>query len=132
MLGSEIATYLADLGFGVLDETMFVGPWPFDTTADAVACVVEHGGRSQGTFGEEVGEAAFDEGEFQVLVRGGRNDALGARTRAQAMRDKLHRLGPVTLGSARYMDVRATLVYFVRWDENGRAIYSFRCETELE
>lgn len=129
MLEPEIAAYLVAQGFGALDVDVFAVPFP-QSAPDAAVCVTALGGRSQGTFGASLSAAAFDEAEFQVIVRGGRDAIAAARTKAQNIRAKLNRLGPVTLASTVYMDVRASLVTWLRYDPEGRPLYSIRCETE--
>lgn len=127
MLEPEIVTYLAAEGFGTADTDLFAAPFPHDAP-DAAVCITPLGGPSQETFGESLSAAAFDEPEFQVIVRGGRNAIGAARTKAQQIRNKLHRLGPVTLSGTLYHNVNAGLVNWLRYDEEGRPLYSIRCE----
>ena len=131
MLEPEIAAYLVAQGFGALDVDVFARPFP-PFAPDAAVCVTALGGRSQGTFGPSLSPSAFDQAEFQVIVRGGRDASEAARTKAQNIRAKLNRLGPVTLGSTVYMDVRAGLVTGLGVDSEGRLKYSIRCETEAQ
>lgn len=131
MLGAEIVTYLQTEGLGTVDVNLFGVAFPHDAP-DAAVCVVEHEGRSVGTFGDSLSAEALQDAEFQVIVRGARDAAGAARTKAAAVRDKLNRLGPVTLSGTRYLNVLASTVYWIRWDDEGRALYGIRCLADKE
>lgn len=131
MLGPEIVAYLAAEGLGTVDVNLFAVPFPHDAP-DVAVCVVEHEGRSIGTFGDSLSAEALQDAEFQVIVRGARDAAGTARTKADAIRDKLNRLGPVTLSGKRYLNVTASTSYWIRWDDEGRALWGIRCRTDKE
>lgn len=131
MLGAEIVAYLQAEGLGTVDVNLFGVAFPHDAP-DAAVCVVEHEGRSVGTFGDSLSAEALQDAEFQVIVRGARDAAGTSRTKAEAIRDKLNRLGPVTLSGTRYLNVQASTVFWIRWDEEGRAVWGVRCRTDRE
>lgn len=131
MLGSEIAAYLVAQGLGTIDVDVFAVPFPFDAP-DVVLCVAERAGGYEGAFGGSLSPAAFEDGEFQVLARGARDGVGASRTKIDMVRSKLHRLGPVTLGSTPYYDVRCSTPYFLRYDEEGRPMWALNCVTEKE
>jgi hypothetical protein len=129
VLGSDIATYLAGQGLGTLDVDVFAVPFPM-VAPDVALCVSERPGTYEGTFGASLSAAAFEEGEFQVLARGARNGIGTSRTKIDTVKTKLHRLGPVTLGSTLYFDVRCSSPFFLRYDEEGRPMWCLNCVTE--
>lgn len=129
MLGSDIAAFLAAQGLGTVDTDVFAVPFPFDAP-DVSVCVAERPGTYEGTFGPSLSAAAFEHGEFQVLTRGTRDGIGASRAKIDLVRTKLHRLGPVTLGSTVYFDIRCSSPFFLRYDEEGRPMWCVNCTTE--
>jgi hypothetical protein len=129
VLGSEIAAYLVAQGLGTLDVDVFAVPFPFDAP-DVALCVAERAGNFEGTFGVSLSAAAFEDGDFQVISRGARDGIGASRTNIDLAKAKLHRLGPITLGSTPYYDIRCSSPFFLRYDEEGRPLWALNCVTE--
>lgn len=131
MLANDLATYLAAQGHGTLGTSIFDVPFPHDAP-DVALCVVDRPGSYVGTFGASLSDAAFEDGEFQVISRGTR-DAVGtSRTAIEAVKDSLHRLGPITINTRLYYDVRVSAPHFLRYDEEGRPMWALTGVTEKE
>lgn len=129
MLANEIATYLAGQSLGTLGTDIFDVPFPHDAP-DIALCVVERPGIFDDTFKRDA--SVLEEGEFQVISRGSREDVAGSRLKIDQVKDALRRLGPVSLSGTMYYDVRPSSPYFLRYDEEGRPMWAISCDCEKE
>ena len=127
MLPVEVANYLAAAGLGLTVGTNLFHVRLTDSAPDAAVGLAEMTGPGDaGTFGDSLSASAFEQSRLVIIVRGSRDGASTARTLAGSVYDKLHRLGPTTLGGVTYYDVRAEQRPFgPDYDENERPIYRF-------
>ena len=122
MLLADIGTYLASAGIGLtLDVNLFRVPFPA-AAPTAAACLMETPGEEdEFGSGPSLDLPALERARFQVQVRDDPQNAAACRALAESIRQKLNNLGPVTLGTTVYHDVKATTpVFFLGPDQNER------------
>ena len=122
MLLADIGTYLAGSGLGLtLGVNLFQVPFPA-TSQDAAVCIVETPGEEdEFGSGPSLDLPALEQPRFTVQVRDVPQNAQACRTLAEAIRNKLNNLGPVTLGATVYHHVKATTpVFYLGPDQNER------------
>ena len=113
----DIKDILVADGIGTFGTDLFVSKQP--STPDAVVTVYDTGG-----FAPE-GTTSDHYPTVQVLIRGDQNSYRTTYTKAENVRDSLHRLHDETWNSTKYIAIWAMSdIIFVGYDENERPEFS--------
>jgi len=113
----DIKDILVADGIGTFGTDLFVSKQP--STPDAVVTVYDTGG-----FAPE-GMTADHYPTVQMLIRGDQNSYRTTYTKAESVRDSLHRLHDETWNSTKYIAIWAMSdIIFVGYDENERPEFS--------
>jgi len=121
LVSVSIGTFAATSGWGI-----YIAREP--TTPNTVITIY-----GTGSFTEPNPKWRLESRTFQIRVRGTENGYTDAYSKAEAIKNALLGLGPVTLNSTNYIGIwMTTNIIFIRYDENNRPIFSlnFRCECE--
>lgn len=124
----DIADRLVAVGLGTFAATsgwgIYISREP--TTPDTVITIY-----GTGSFGEPNPKWRLESRTFQIRVRGAENAYTAAYAKAEAIKNALLGLGPITLNATNYIGIwMTTNIIFIRYDDNNRPIFSlnFRCE----
>lgn len=129
-LGSEVATFLASNGIGVLGTSMFLGKLP-ETPDTAIGLFETGGAPPQSGFG--VSGIQHERPSLQLRFRGAPRDTEGPRARAQTAYRLLMTVQGQTLSGTLYLWLRPAQSPFVlERDGNDRTVWTFNVNAEKE
>jgi hypothetical protein len=129
---SEIGTFLAAQGLGVLGSTLFLGSMP--ASPDVCGAIYEYGGLAP-TGGFGVVGIQYEMPAVQVVFRGTKQDYAATRTKSETAYRALAGVQPdALLSGTRYLQIRPQQAPFLmRRDDDDRVYFAcnYVCEKEL-
>ena len=123
-LGVDVCGYLATTGLGLgltAGVNLFAVPFPEQSQAQAV-CLIEYpGSEPDHAAGPSLTAPLFELPRFQIVCRDIESNALTCRALAESIYQSLDGLADTTLGSARYLLIKAVQSpFYLSQDDNSR------------
>jgi len=121
LVTQSIGTFAATSGWGIYISSEPISP-------DTVITIYNTGGVD-----EPNPKWRLESRSFQIRVRGAENGYTAAYSKAEAIKNQLLGLGPITLNLTNYIGIwMTTNILFLRYDDSRRPIFvmSFRSECE--